>query len=448
MIAEAIHWFINLGSTVFIPVIIFVLGLCVRLKPSKAFISGITIGIGFIGLNLVVNLLQTSLGPAIKLMVSRYGLSLSIIDLGSGPGGPLAFSSTLGVLVIPIAFGSNLLLIWMGMTKTLNIDVWNLWQPTFIGLLVWGVTGNYLYGILAMIPAFLMQLFLADLTQPMTSKFFGLPGISITHLMALSPVLLAWPLNWLFDRIPGFKKIDASPETIQKRFGILGEPIVIGLIIGIGIGILAGYDVTKTSQLAMEMAAVLKLLPKMISMFMESLTPIAEATQAFTEKHLHGKIVNIGMDAALTVGHPSVAATSFLMIPVALFLAVILPGNKVLPFGDLPLFVFVFTILVAAFKGNIIRSLIGGAIYTIPMLYLSTWLAPLVTKAFKLANYNIGNKGTVSFVSAGLWPNALMVWMSQHFSIFGIGTITVIMLGLLYYLNVVKKYNSTEKEVN
>ena len=130
MIAEAIHWFINLGSTVFIPVIIFILGLCVRLKPSKAFVSGITIGIGFIGLNLVVNLLQTSLGPAIKLMVSRYGLNLSIIDLGSGPGGPLAFSSTLGVLVIPIAFGLNLLLIWMGMTKTLNIDVWNLWQPT------------------------------------------------------------------------------------------------------------------------------------------------------------------------------------------------------------------------------------------------------------------------------------------------------------------------------
>ena len=82
MIAEAIHWFINLGSTVFIPVIIFVLGLCVRLKPSKAFISGITIGIGFIGLNLVVNLLQTSLGPAIKLMVSRYGLNRSTLTFG------------------------------------------------------------------------------------------------------------------------------------------------------------------------------------------------------------------------------------------------------------------------------------------------------------------------------------------------------------------------------
>ncbi|MFT8311215.1 MAG: PTS transporter subunit IIC [Sporolactobacillus sp.] len=447
MIAYAIHWFINLGSTVFIPIIIFALGLCVRLKPSKAFLSGIIIGVGFIGLNMVVNLLQTSLGPAIKLMVARYALSLSIIDLGSGPGGPLAFSSTMGVLIIPIAFGINLILVWLGLTKTLNIDVWNLWQPTFIGLMVWGVTNNYLYGVLAMVAAFLMQLVLADLTQPMISKFFGLPDISITHLMALSPVLLALPLNWLFDRIPGFNKIDASPEKIEKRFGVFGDPLVIGLIIGIGIGILAGYDVSKTAGLGMEMAAVLKLLPKMISMFMEALTPIAEATQEFTQKHLHGKTVNIGMDAALTVGHPAVTSTSLLMIPVALFLAVILPGNKVLPFGDLTLFVFVFTIMVSAFRGNIIRSLIGGAIYTIPMLYLSTWLAPTVTKAFQLANYNIGNKGTVSFVSAGLWPNALMVWTGQHLSVIGIIVIIGILLGLLYYVNIIKKFNSQEKEV-
>ncbi len=147
MITSAIQWFIGLGSTVFIPIIIFILGLCVRLKPSKAFISGITIGVGFIGLNMVVNMLQTALGPAIKLMVSRYDLSLSIIDLGSGPGGPLAFSSTMGVLIIPIAFGLNLLLVWLGWTKTLNIDVWNLWQPTFIGLLVWALVKVIFMGL-------------------------------------------------------------------------------------------------------------------------------------------------------------------------------------------------------------------------------------------------------------------------------------------------------------
>lgn len=447
MVVEAIKWFIGLGSTVFIPIIIFILGLCVRLKPSKAFISAITLGVGFIGLNLVVNLLQSALSPAIKLMVARYNLSLSIIDVGCGVGGPLAFSSTLGVMLIPIAVVVNLILIWLGLTKTLNIDIWNLWQPTFIGLLVWAASKNYLYAIVAMIAAFCLELLMADLTQPMISKFFNLPGMSITHTMALSATLLAVPLNWLFDRIPGFNKIDASPEKIEKRFGIMGDPLVIGAVLGIVIGLLADYNVSKTLNLGITVAAVLKLLPKMISMFMESLTPIAEATQKFTQKHLHGKIVNIGMDAALTVGHPAVAATAVLMIPIALFLAVILPGNKVLPMGDLTLFVYVFTLLVGAFKGNIVRSVIGGAIYTVPMLYLSTWLAPMVTKTFQLANYSVGSKGTISFVAAGLWPNAIFTWAAKYTGIIGVIVLFVIILGMMYYVNIVKKFNSGEKEV-
>lgn len=363
MFVQALHWFLGLGSTVGIPIIIISLGLIVGLKPAKAFISGLTLSAGFIGLNMVVNMMAADLQPAIKLMVSRYHMSLSIMDVGCGVGGPLAFSSSLGAIAIPLTIAINLGLIWLGMTRTLNVDIWNLWQPTFIGLLVWAVTKNYVYAIIAIAGGFLLELFMADLMQPITGKFFKLPGIAVTHMMALSATFLAVPLNWLFDRIPGFNKLDASPQKIQKRFGIFGDPLVIGLIVGVGIGLLAGFDVSKTLQLGAEMAAVLKIMPKMISMFMESLTPISSATQKFTEKHLHGKKVNVGMDAALTVGHPAVIATSVLMIPISLFLAVILPGNKVLPLGDLTLYVYVFTLLVGAFKGNIIRSLIGATIY-------------------------------------------------------------------------------------
>lgn len=442
MFVQAIHWFLNLGSTVGIPIIIIILGLIVGLKPSKALISGLTLSAGFIGMNMVVNMMATNLQPAIKLMVARYHLSLSIMDVGCGVGGPLAFSSSLGVLAIPLTILINLVLVWIGLTRTLNVDIWNLWQPTFIGLLVWAVSGNYVYGIIALAGGFLLELLLADLMQPITEKFFNLPGIAVTHTMALSATILAVPLNWLFDKIPGFNKLDASPEKIQKRFGVLGDPLVIGFIVGVGIGLLAGFDVSGILQLGVEMGATLKIMPKMISMFMESLTPISSATQEFTKKHLHGKKVNIGMDAALTVGHPAVIATSVLMIPISLFLATILPGNKVLPLGDLTLYVYVFTLLVGAFKGNIIRSLIGAVIYSVPMLYLSTWLSPLVMKSFKLANYSINTKGAFSFELSGLWTNSIFVWMTQNFGVIGLGVLIVVLLGLLYYLNVIKKFNA------
>lgn len=442
MIADAVTWFIGLGSVVFIPIIIIILGLIVRVKPSKAIIAGITVGIGFIGLNMVTGFLQEVLGPAIKLMVKNYGLTLSIMDLGSGTAGPLSFSTTLGVLIIPVAFILNLILVWTGITKTLNVDVWNLWQPALIGVMVWGITGNYVYGAIAMIPGFLLQLLLADLSQPLLSKFFNFPGIAITHLMALSGMVLAVPLNWLFDRIPGLKDLDVDPETIQEKFGLIGDPIIIGFVIGVVIGLLAGYDFGGFMTLGVQMAAVLKILLKMVGMFMEGLTPIAEGTQEFCKKYLHGKVVNIGMDAALTVGNSAVMATALLLIPVTLFISVVLPGNKILPFGDLPTLVFALSCMVAAFKGNILRSVIGCGIYSASMLYLATWLAPALTKAYQLAQYSVGSSGLVSYVSAGLWPNALMVFIGQVFSLPGILIITVVILGLLFYVNKIKKFNA------
>lgn len=426
MIADAVTWFIGLGSVVFIPIIIIILGLIVRVKPSKAIIAGITVGIGFIGLNMVTGFLQEVLGPAIKLMVKNYGLTLSIMDLGSGTAGPLSFSTTLGVLIIPVAFILNLILV----------------LPALIGVMVWGITGNYVYGAIAMIPGFLLQLLLADLSQPLLSKFFNFPGIAITHLMALSGMVLAVPLNWLFDRIPGLKDLDVDPETIQEKFGLIGDPIIIGFVIGVVIGLLAGYDFGGFMTLGVQMAAVLKILPKMVGMFMEGLTPIAEGTQEFCKKYLHGKVVNIGMDAALTVGNSAVMATALLLIPVTLFISVVLPGNKILPFGDLPTLVFALSCMVAAFKGNILRSVIGCGIYSASMLYLATWLAPALTKAYQLAQYSVGSSGLVSYVSAGLWPNALMVFIGQVFSLPGILIITVVILGLLFYVNKIKKFNA------
>lgn len=439
MLEAVLHWIIGLGGTVMIPMVLIILGLIVRLKPSKAIIAGLTVGIGMIGVNAIVNILTTALSPAVQAMVDNYGLSLSIIDMGSGTAGPLSFSTTLGVLIIPIAIAINLLLIWAGMTKTLNVDIWNLWQPALVGVMTWAVTGDYLLSVLAMIPFFLLELLLADVFQPKISKFFQLPGIAITHVMALSGLILAVPLNWVFDHIPGLKKAHVNPDTIQKKFGFIGNPIIIGFIIGAVIGVLAGFDFAGVCQLGVETAAVLALLPKMISMFMEGLTPIAEATQEFTQKHLHGKTLNIGMDAALTVGNPAVLSVSLIMIPITLALSVVLPGNQVLPLGDLPTLVYALCLLVAAFNGDVVRSIIGSTIYTISMLYLATWIAPALTGAYQIAGYQV--TGLVSYVTAGLWPNALGLAAAQFGGYVGVAVFSLVVLALLFYVNRVKKFN-------
>ena len=64
------------------------------------------------------------------------------------------------------------------------------------------------------------------------------------------------------------------------------------------VGFLAKYDFAKAAQLGMATGAVMKIMPKMVAMFMEGLMPIAEAAKEFANKRLGGRSVNIGMDAA------------------------------------------------------------------------------------------------------------------------------------------------------
>lgn len=438
VIQEALQWFIGLDSTVFLPIIIFIIGVVFGLKPSKAIISGITVGIGSIGLNLVLNLLSGSLGTAIQLMGEKYGVALSIMDIGCGVGGPLAYSTTIGIMLIPLSLIVNIIFVMLGLTKTLNVDIWNFWFPAFLGLTANAVTGNLWVGVLGAVVAVMLQWLMADVCQKKVSEFFGYPGIVITHMMALSGTLVAAPLNWLFDRIPGLNKIDADAETLVKRFGIFGDTVVMGLLIGIVVGIFAGYDVGAIGQLGMSTAAVMKIMPKMVAMFMEGLMPIAEAAKEFANKRLNGRSVNIGMDAALTVGHSTVMSTALLLVPISLLLAIVLPGNQTLPFGDLAFFVFGTCLMIPYFNGNIVRSLLGCSIYMVTMLYLSTWLAPTITKIFELAQYDVGVSGLVTSVLCGLWPVALYKIALDAIGWIGLVIIGAVVIALLYYVNRVK----------
>lgn len=73
---------IDAGAYVMLPIIITVLGLVFGLKFSKAFKAGITIDIGFAGINLVTQLMKDQLGPAAQAMVENFGVQLDVLDVG------------------------------------------------------------------------------------------------------------------------------------------------------------------------------------------------------------------------------------------------------------------------------------------------------------------------------------------------------------------------------
>ena len=438
---DALQWFVDLGSIVVLPILIFIFGVALGTKPGKAFTSALMVGVGFVGLNLVIDLLGGSLGPAAQQMVERFGLNLTTIDIGWPAAAAISYGTVLGSLAIPIGVGLNILLIVLGLTKTLNVDIWNIWHAAFISSLVYALTNNFAMGIFATVIYLMMILLFGDILGPVINKFYGFPNITFPHGTAAPGFIFAIPLNWLFDRIPGIKDWKADPETIQKKFGIFGDSTVMGFLIGLVMGILAGYDVAGTGQLAIKTAAVMVLMPKMVALLMEGLTPISESANQFVQKKFPGRELYIGMDAALSVGHPAVLSSSLLLVPITILLAVVLLGNTTLPFGDLATIPFLVCLMAAVFGGNIIRTVIGGSIYMVTILYITSWVAPLVTASAKAANFDLqGNSMITALAEGGLWTTWMYVGLTKVLSWGGLAIIgAVVLIGLIYVNKILPK---------
>jgi len=76
------------------------------------------------------------------------------------------------------------------------------------------------------------------------------------------------------------------------------------------------------------------LMPMVVKLIMEGLIPISEAARSMLDKHFSGSDFRIGLDCALMLGDSAVVASSMLFVPLTILIAVVLPGNNILPFGD------------------------------------------------------------------------------------------------------------------
>jgi PTS system galactitol-specific IIC component len=132
------------------------------------------------------------------------------------------------------------------------------------------------------------------------------------------------------------------------------------------------------------------------------------------QKKYAGRELYIGIDAAVSVGHPSVMATALILVPITIFLAVILPGNKVLPFGDLATIPFYMAFIVGFRKGNIVHSVITGTILIAISLFMATNFADVHTAMMANADFNMPN-GMTQISSLDMGGN-LFNWLILKFA--------------------------------
>ena len=382
----------------------------------------------------------SSLSDVGQALVTNLDISRSVYDVGWPTASAIAFGTNVGLAVIPIALVVNIILLVTRLTKTLNMDVWNYWHFAFIGSMVAVATDSLVYGLIATALAASLALFLADWTAKAVQSFYDLPDISIPHLATAPGVPFAILVNWIFEKVPWLRKMKADPKAIRKKWGIFGEPVILGLFIGLILGILGyafnipeGQTILETISLilgvGMNLAAVMLILPRMVAILMKGMILVSEAARDFLKKRASGREIYIGLDSAILIGHPASISTALILVPIAILLSFILPGNKVLLFADLAVIPFVVAMFAPLMKGNIVRMIVAGMLELIVGFYIATGMADIFTQAAINAQYEIpeGMVQITSIADGFLWP----VWLFTSITTWLGGTVGLTIIAVL-----------------
>ena len=97
------------------------------------------------------------------------------------------------------------------------------------------------------------------------------------------------------------------------------------------------------------------------------------------------------MDTGILMTNPSVIATGLILIPVSLLIAFVLPGNRVIPLGDLPNLISIMSVLTLVMGGNVVRAVLAGIPIVATFMLVASNMAPVFTKLALAAGMNLGH---------------------------------------------------------
>lgn len=366
----------SVGAAVFVPVIMIVMGLIVRMKPKEAVSSGILLGVAFTGMSMLISYMAGIIQPVGEAMLNRVGIDLPVIDGGWTTMAAISWSWPYAIIMFPLLIIINILMLMANKTQTFNADLWNVWGKIFTAIGVVGITGSVPLAVLVAAIQIIFELKAADLFKDEIGELTGIPGVTCTHKMVFLGAIF-YPIDKVLRKIPGLDRT-ADAAALKEKVGIFAENHVLGFIIGCLFGLLGGYEPGKLLTLGVQAAMCLTLFPVISKYFMEALSPISEAVSDFMHKKFEGRELVVGLDWPFLGGSNEIWLAVIYSIPLTVLFSFILPGNQILPFaGIVNIAVAVPAYLVT--RGNLIRMFILVTIGVPVFLYVGTAFAPFVT---------------------------------------------------------------------
>lgn len=382
--------FNTFGSAIFVPVVIFIICLILGVDLKKSFFSGLNAGIGLTGFAWLINSYIPIIVPAVQNLVQTTGINLPVVDIGWQATSVIAYATRAGMMFLGFGLLFQIILF---LAKITNVfipgDLWNNYSYMFWGSMVYVVTEDIWLALALMFVQVLYNVIFIEMNSKRWSTYYGYQNCTIPALHITPGTPFAVAGNWVLNKL-GAYKIRWRPEAIRKKIGFLGEPTVLGLILGLLIGILGHLNDMGTlaawgniMTIAVSTAAIMAIFPRVANIFASAFMPITEAARKRTTKGVkQGMDLYIGINDATGYGEPATLISGILLMPIMLLLAAILPGNQTLILVDLIAIAFIIQPFVAATNGNIFKTIILGSIWFSIGLYICTWTAPLFTEVY------------------------------------------------------------------
>ncbi len=412
--------FFSFKAYVMLPIIILMIALAVRLPLRRALMSAVALAAGFAGVFIAFNFFVANISPAVEQLSAVRGLHFTVLDVGWPPLAAITWASPLAAISIPLILVVNLLMLATGLTRTIYIDIWNYWHFAMVGALVLTASGSMLLGLSATLLVAIYCFKMAEWTAPDVEREMGLKGIAASPLSVNGWVPYVAVFDWLLDRTPILRSMNYNPEKNASKkdddsyswVALLSEPMVIGFLMGLALALAAGYGIKETLEMSVHISAVMFLLPKSAGLIGEAMMPITTALRGQVERHFPSrKNLIVALDTGFLMGHKSIIMTGLILMALAILIALVLPGNKVLPLGDLPNLISVMALSVLMFRGNVFRAVLAGIPVIVIFLMISSEMAPLFTDlARKTPSFEAGGAGLITAFTDGGNPIRFLVF--------------------------------------
>ncbi|MGG5329527.1 PTS galactitol transporter subunit IIC [Enterococcus sp. AZ163] len=440
------------GASIVVPFVIFIIAMFLKVKPKRAFQAALNAGIGLTGFNMLIGAYTPIVTPVVNRMVEHTGVNLRILDTGWQATSVVAYSTQVGMIFLGFGLLVQVLLFLLKFTNIfMASDLWNNYSFMLWGSMLYIVTNNLILSIGLMLLANLFTLLFTEVLAKRWSNYYGYPGTTIAAPHDVTQVPYAIVMDWILNKL-GANKIKWNPENVQKRLGFLGEPVTLGLVLGLLLGLAGNFmrlsDLAAWGEIAsvgIATAAIMAIFPKIAGIFASAFTSITDATKKSAKSSGKGREWYLAINDAAGYGEPATLLTGLLLIPIILILAIALPGNETLPMVDLIAIPYIIQPIIAISKGNIFKSLISGTIILSVNLYIITAVAPIFTEVAKSVGVSIpeGALLIASFVVLGNYflGSLFLIFLTQNPLFIGL---TVVVYVLLFILVKTKKESITD----